>query len=424
MSEAVQVSELFFVVICLASVLLSLGLFHRTVRQILTNVCAPINSALQEALDWTEHRIGTSLAWIKVFLAGRENEKPINFIIGAVFYTTMFVLLLSTDIFITTLTLANMFEVELDLGIDFNFENLIGLGFISAGVYQGAVLCDLMGLTNIGPWDRVRGIAKGMLWVSTIAFLTLTILITGALGYYRSFSLTDPIMLAETSNEKTGEASPIPLSDATDMPADDIDEMDDLDSTEKHIVIFIFSALPILIVASTVGAGIGPVMLVEYLLPIFLMGGVIISAFIARIGLKVLSLSHNVLWGLFDMAISYVLSVCVTIARPVATILERKYGSDSNEITGNQGGQLQSQVVLHLPEIDRYSTEENAEAAPGPIPHDPSSTVNDTHVRDFDSDQDNFQEQNWMESEYQQDRFDEEIAERSGWNPYGLDSGN
>jgi len=191
-SVMILIGIILFVIIC--------GLFHRSLRRILTELFAPARDQLDVMSTWTQARIVGVRNWINTYFQGEETDKPnlrVSYLIGAVVFTVLMVVFILADFFVTLLTvqglMGNSKEMHLPVSLDF----MVGASLICSAIFWGLVLFDLVKTTRIAPWERMSKLTRHIYLVASILFLFLAASLASLLGVYRGLVFAESPTIEE-----------------------------------------------------------------------------------------------------------------------------------------------------------------------------------------------------------------------------------
>jgi hypothetical protein len=207
-------------------------------------------------------------------------------------------------------TYAEFWLLVLTLGALFGFETpeapvsaeaLTGLAFLGGGFFWGMVLLDVLGITPLGPWDRLSPRGRQVVVGVSVVAVVLTLVLAGLLGVWRMNQVATP-----SADDGSAPLDPVMVIQVNPLDTDgrasdavNADQFAPLEAAGDVVIPRIVGAgLPVLVGASMVGSGWGVAASLRYL---WALGLVVLAV--------PLGLVHTVVQvaaGLIDMAFTFV----------------------------------------------------------------------------------------------------------------------
>jgi hypothetical protein len=186
-----------------------------------------------------------------------------------------------------------------------SFELMTGLAIVCMGIVFGIYLLDLWGFVPLIP-VHLFGFKKQRLLIWMVAFCLIgTIVVTGALGIFRYFAITQPAEIIESS--RTGDiSSPFDIDGGNTIPPDfeaSIEPTTEMSVVEKIAVAISLVGIPVLALVGVALSFNGVAVLAMFLILggiATVSGGVALLAVFARLFHHLLVFIFSVIYVLFN----------------------------------------------------------------------------------------------------------------------------
>lgn len=320
--------------------LIIIGLYHRSFRRIPTELFAPVRDLFSGMAGWTLQCISGLRDWVHAYFQGEGAEGPnlrISYLIGAVLFTLLLFVFIITDFFITLLTLQGLMGSGEQIHLPVSLDLMAGASLICAAIFWGLVIFDMAKTTHLAPWERMGKVSQRVFLIVAAFCLVLAITLASMLGVYRGMVFADApatenldlALEAKTlSSYLPGQEDGLLSQAISDAQTPDMN----VPTWQRNIAIFSLAGIPLLSTLSAAGAGVGPVILLQYLavgLAYLLMG--VLSVFWGLF--RLVHFAVMVVWGVLDALLGFVIAVAQMVASPFVPLLDRV--GIYNEISGN-----------------------------------------------------------------------------------------
>jgi len=255
------------------------GLFEQELRDVSGNASAILLRQLIVVNDSLGTFWGRVKGFFRVQLAvnGRLDSHSLVYrVIGSVLYLIFFSAFTFSDFHLLALSLvaagidAGHFNPPMGAG------TLTALSVIAGVLFWGAVISDLMGMTNTAPWKELLNVRwRKCLLIVAIICLVLSLVVTGSMGLYRGKVIADeasaPAGFAKPSTEGITDLG------VASSPANTIEPVTPERDSEVYYWIPIVAnvCIPVLVLAGGVFSSWGLVMVIKFL--ILLAGFIVLS---------------------------------------------------------------------------------------------------------------------------------------------------
>lgn len=354
---------------------IAIGLFHSSLSRLLLGVLARPCQAAVAVRDtfWTAAR-----RWHEWYLAVRQSEGMaehnvfLQRILGAIACLVLLGVFLFNELHFGLLSLAPYLDTDAEAlerivetalpgvgaGLARSATALVAaLGLVSAGLLWGAKLLDLLGVTSLGPWGRIR---YRRIWMAvTIAHIVLTLALAFALAEARVFALdSTPVTLEQAAGADTV----VSMMGTSDAP---LGESAGFTDAQRPLARGLLLGHAGLMLTSSMTAGwgvVGAFILLQLLLARLLQG----VLYLLGIPFAALDLLLNWLGQAILSAFEFIARCCVTIARPIG----RWLGAGATDVDVPVGRELQANGAE--PAVGRQAASalesQPAELPPPPAP--------------------------------------------------------
>jgi len=119
-----------------------------------------------------------------------KGEGPVYFIIGSLLYTILTVVFLLCDFGMLVLTAEAIGMDTKSFQLPIDTSTLTAATLVTAGLFWGSIVLDLVGVTRIGPWKKALSPLQHriLMWISAF-FIFISIILVATMAYYRAESL-------------------------------------------------------------------------------------------------------------------------------------------------------------------------------------------------------------------------------------------
>jgi len=164
------------------------AIFYRPFSQIQERTSA----YLQGARGWLLQQIEDE--------SDRKGDGPIYFIVGSVLYSLLTALFVLCDFGLIVLTVQAMGMDEPRFQLPLDTSTLTAATLVTSGLFWGAILFDLLGVTCLAPWrKRLSGGIRKLLIALSIFFVAAAVAIAVFMTYWRGVSLNEFVREAEAA---------------------------------------------------------------------------------------------------------------------------------------------------------------------------------------------------------------------------------
>ena len=240
------------------------AIFYRPFSQIQERTSA----YLQRAKDWLLQQLEDE--------SDRKGDGPIYFIVGSVLYSLLTALFVLCDFGLIVLTVQAMGMDEPGFQLPVDTSTLTAATLVTAGLFWGAILFDLLGVTHLAPWrKRLSGGIRKLLIALAIFFVAMAVAIAVFMTYWRGVSLNEFVREAQAApsdfltvdqgalSTANGEGVDLGMSQGDFLGDEDVPEVD---SSSDWIVLATLMGISGISLASTAFSMVGLAILAKFVI--------------------------------------------------------------------------------------------------------------------------------------------------------------
>ena len=179
---------------------LLLALLRNEFKNALTDFFMIFSQPLKQIYEWLMDLFGKIKAWIKEQVNNEciaDGQSPIYYIIGSFLMAILTIIFCLCDWGIISLTFSAMgLEDGASMNLPVDTTTLVAATLICAALFWGIILFDIAGITHLGPWRKADPTIRKYLFISSIFFIFLAVILVVTGGWWRGESLNQ-ILIAE-----------------------------------------------------------------------------------------------------------------------------------------------------------------------------------------------------------------------------------